>query len=773
MMVPKVSVILPNYNGEKYLKQAIQSVLNQSFRDFELIIVDDASSDASRDIIKGFDDERIITHFSEKNRHVVFTFNTGMKLATGEYIARIDSDDIWEPDKLEKQVAFMEQNPEYGVCFSRVHIIDEHSEIADDKYEDIYNLFNATDNMSQKQWVLYFFYVGNCLCNSSSLIRKSALETVGAFYNMAFMPGEDFELWGRLAVKYPIYISEEWLVKYRWTEEEGKISGKNNGREYAFLNVHMLFRKNYLDYMTNEEFVRYFGEKFVNKYSESSDELECEKAQILLRCSEINTLGIERYGELLRNPNMLDLLEDRYQFSLPDFYKEYMKPNYYYVVKNEMEQLKQENHILNLEQEKLSYQIKEKNQMIDTLVNSTSWKITEPLRKAGRLVKGNKALDRTIKENVRMQMKRVYMKRIYIHAYTAGNLGDDLLIRILCERYPQVLFLIYADASYKERYKDIHNLKVFSPGDRIVHRVDEALRRIRHINNGMWKLLIKTSYATVHIGGSVFVQHQDDFSEAYDLDYQLRRLSKRMYVVGANFGPYTDENYYHMYRELLKKYDGICFRDHYSQQLFSDYDNVRYAPDVVFNYRQTIDCETKKQVLFSVIYMDSRGGKYSISQYSEDYYNAMAELAEEFVERGFKVKFVSFCKMQEDEKAIEIIIERMKEEYQDSVSTHSYVMDEKECIKQFYESEIVVGTRFNSIILGWLAEKKVLPIVYDKKTLHTLEDLKITDYIRMEDLGNMDVIAMADHVMEQKTLDVEDLKQNAKVQFADLDKLLM
>ena len=230
MMVPKVSVILPNYNGEKYLKQAIQSVLNQSFRDFELIIVDDASSDASRDIIKGFDDERIITHFSEKNRHVVFTFNTGMKLATGEYIARIDSDDIWEPDKLEKQVAFMEQNPEYGVCFSRVHIIDEHSEIADDKYEDIYNLFNATDNMSQKQWVLYFFYVGNCLCNSSSLIRKSALETVGAFYNMAFMPGEDFELWGRLAVKYPIYISEEWLVKYRWTEEEGKISGKNNGR---------------------------------------------------------------------------------------------------------------------------------------------------------------------------------------------------------------------------------------------------------------------------------------------------------------------------------------------------------------------------------------------------------------------------------------------------------------------------------------------------------------------------------------------------------------
>ena len=142
---------------------------------------------------------------------------------------------------------------------------------------------------------------------------------------MAYVPGEDFELWGRLVVKYPIYLFQEKLVRYRWSDEEGKVSGINHGREYAFLNIHMLFRKNYLDYMTDEEFVRYFGNKFIDKQSKTTEELECEKAQILLQCSEINILGIERYEELLRNPDMLNLLENKYQFSLSEYYNEYKK----------------------------------------------------------------------------------------------------------------------------------------------------------------------------------------------------------------------------------------------------------------------------------------------------------------------------------------------------------------------------------------------------------------------------------------------------------------
>lgn len=387
--MPKVSVILPNYNGEKYLRQAISSVLNQSFKDFELIIVDDASTDSSKKIIKEFEDERIITYFAEKNRHVVFTFNIGLKIAKGEYIARIDSDDIWETDKLEKQVKFMDTHVEYGGCFSKVHIMDEHSEIVDYKYNYsfIYNLFNEPENMEQKQWVLYFFYVGNCLCNSSSFIRKSALETVGLFCNMAYVPGEDFELWGRLVVKYPIYLFQEKLVRYRWSDEEGKVSGINHGREYAFLNIHMLFRKNYLDYMTDEEFVRYFGNKFIDKQSKTTEELECEKAQILLQCSEINILGIERYEELLRNPDMLNLLENKYQFSLSEYYNEYKKLNFYSAIKCDIERLKQEKEALFYQIKEREMEIEEKQNIIEVMTHSTSWRFTEPLRKIGRILK--------------------------------------------------------------------------------------------------------------------------------------------------------------------------------------------------------------------------------------------------------------------------------------------------------------------------------------------------------------------------------------------------
>ena len=95
-LIPKISIILPNYNSEKYLKETIESVLNQTYRDFEFIIVDDASTDKSMDIIRSFQDSRIKYIQSDRNRQVAYTANIGMEMAEGEYIARIDSDDIWD-----------------------------------------------------------------------------------------------------------------------------------------------------------------------------------------------------------------------------------------------------------------------------------------------------------------------------------------------------------------------------------------------------------------------------------------------------------------------------------------------------------------------------------------------------------------------------------------------------------------------------------------------------------------------------------------------------
>ena len=115
-MNPKVTVLMPVYNGEKYLKEAITSILLQTFDDFEFLIINDGSSDASVDIIQSFRDPRIRLVHNDTNIGLIATLNKGLKLAHGKYVARMDQDDISLPRRLEKQTYFMDNNPDVGVC---------------------------------------------------------------------------------------------------------------------------------------------------------------------------------------------------------------------------------------------------------------------------------------------------------------------------------------------------------------------------------------------------------------------------------------------------------------------------------------------------------------------------------------------------------------------------------------------------------------------------------------------------------------------------------
>ena len=118
----KMSVIMPVYNGEKYLKEAIDSILNQTFSDFEFIIVNDCSSDNTEDIIKSYKDNRIVYLKNEENSGVATTLNRGLDIAKGEYIARMDADDISLPKRFEKQVDFMDKNKNCIICGSNTEL---------------------------------------------------------------------------------------------------------------------------------------------------------------------------------------------------------------------------------------------------------------------------------------------------------------------------------------------------------------------------------------------------------------------------------------------------------------------------------------------------------------------------------------------------------------------------------------------------------------------------------------------------------------------------
>lgn len=392
--MPKVSVLLSNYNGEKHLDEAILSVLNQTYKDFEFIIIDDASTDFSKKVIESYEDVRIKKYYADKNRNIAFSLNLALSMASGEYIARIDGDDVWELNKLENQIQYMENHPECGACFTKVNIIDEYSIVDNERFNEYYQLFNNAKNKTQKEWLRFFFYHGNCLCHPSVLIRRSILDNVGGGYRIAYVPAEDYELWTRIVMKYPIHILEEKLVRYRWEETANKISGKSDGRIYAFPNIMMLTRKRIMEDIDNEEFVRYFKEDFVNAESESQEELECEKAQILLRCSEnkINFLGLEKYEQLLDDEKILNILETKMKFSLSEYYKEYRTKNFDTFgelknARNDIKRLEAEIQSKQREMEIKQRKIEHLQFVVDEVMSSTSWKVTSPLRKAMRILK--------------------------------------------------------------------------------------------------------------------------------------------------------------------------------------------------------------------------------------------------------------------------------------------------------------------------------------------------------------------------------------------------
>ncbi len=208
MVIPSVSVILPTYNWKhEWLSKSIDSVLSQTFKDFELIIINDASTNDVEKIIKEYQDKdkRIVYYKNNKNLKLVNTLNKGISLSKWKYIARIDDDDIWiNKDKLEKQVNFMEENPDYWLCWAWVIInIDEDWKIIN-KIKMRLSDSEIRNNLLQS----------NQFAHSSIMIRKSILDEVWV-YNPKYNKAEDYELWCRIGTKNKFINIKDIELRYR------------------------------------------------------------------------------------------------------------------------------------------------------------------------------------------------------------------------------------------------------------------------------------------------------------------------------------------------------------------------------------------------------------------------------------------------------------------------------------------------------------------------------------------------------------------------------
>ena len=213
--MPKVSVILTSYNHAAYIAATIESVLNQTFADFELLIVDDGSTDNSREIIKTFADERIKTFLYTVNRGTVIAIAEAVKTAQGEYIAVHHSDDLWTSDKLEKQVSFLDANKNYAACFTWVEFIDAQGNSQELDAKDAYkNIFNQP-NRSRAEWLNYFFFNANCLCHPSAMLRREVVQKFQLYETHGFWQLPDYLMWIRLCSREEIFILPERLTKFR------------------------------------------------------------------------------------------------------------------------------------------------------------------------------------------------------------------------------------------------------------------------------------------------------------------------------------------------------------------------------------------------------------------------------------------------------------------------------------------------------------------------------------------------------------------------------
>lgn len=203
------------------MREAIDSILNQTFRDFEFLIINDGSRDASRDIILSYRDPRIRLIDNEVNEGLTISLNKGLHLARGKYIARMDADDISLPERLGKQVAFIEANPDYGAVGCWGHFIDESG-----------TPFQEIRMAADFELILAGIFFGNQMMHSSVLMDKDFINEIGG-YNTMFQKAQDYELWFRvIGHDKKVANLTEFLHRYRSHDEN--ITNVSGSDQYYF-----------------------------------------------------------------------------------------------------------------------------------------------------------------------------------------------------------------------------------------------------------------------------------------------------------------------------------------------------------------------------------------------------------------------------------------------------------------------------------------------------------------------------------------------------------
>jgi glycosyltransferase involved in cell wall biosynthesis len=249
-----LSVIMPVYNGEKYLEEAISGVLTQNFTDFELLIIDDGSTDSSVKIIQSIKDSRIRLIQNDKNRGVAYTRNVGLKEAKGEFLAWMDCDDLIEPNRFEVQINCLRENPEIGICGTALQRFGEGKPYVSRKFLDP-PLIKAA----------LLFY--NSLLSATTMYRMEMIRKAELTYDTRLLVAEDYDFFFEASFHFPIKNLDQVLYYYR--ASESSIMKVYSERRQQLFDFHKIIYSKAFDKMQ----IPHLEENFELHYSCASTEL--------------------------------------------------------------------------------------------------------------------------------------------------------------------------------------------------------------------------------------------------------------------------------------------------------------------------------------------------------------------------------------------------------------------------------------------------------------------------------------------------------------------
>ena len=317
---PQVTVAMITYNHEKFVGDAVRSILAQTYRDFELVIVDDGSTDGTGEVIRGLHDQRIV-YLRQENQGPSEARNTALRVARGTLIAQMSGDDVAEPARLDRQLAHHRDRPN-SVIFSHCTFIgDDGGAVDDSRWEKLLNRPNWTRDASLR----HLYLRGNCFLAPSALATRSAFEAVGP-YNPVMLQLQDYDMWVRFLIRgYAPHIVEEPLMRYRVRSGGANLSSPSrDSRVRGHFERRRLLRE-FLTIDSARRVAEIFPEVASLGYPIDDDLVHFLLAMVGVRaeprCDALQAFAADLLMQMMEDPLTREMLSEKAGFGLPDLFR--------------------------------------------------------------------------------------------------------------------------------------------------------------------------------------------------------------------------------------------------------------------------------------------------------------------------------------------------------------------------------------------------------------------------------------------------------------------